>query len=185
MWGAHERCEGPRHHHEAGRGFPGFHRHGFGGFGPPWARGKRARRGNVRSAVLHLLAERPMHGYEVIQELEERSGGMWRPSPGSVYPTLQMLEDEGMVAGQDEDGKRVYAITDAGREQLESRRGGGTPPWEMGDEPEAFEGLRRSVFQVGAAAMQLAEAGSPEQVGKATEILGEARRKLYSILAEG
>ncbi|HTW98996.1 MAG TPA: PadR family transcriptional regulator, partial [Acidimicrobiales bacterium] len=125
-----------RHHHEDPHDHPHGHRHGpgpFGGFGawfgpgfgpklrggfmaPPWARerfgggGGRARRGNVRAALLALLAERPMHGYEMIQELDTRTGGAWRPSPGSIYPTLQMLEDEGLVTATEVDGRRTFTI---------------------------------------------------------------------------
>jgi DNA-binding PadR family transcriptional regulator len=80
--------------------------------------GHRAKRGDVRSAILALLGEKPMHGYEMIQELEERSGGRWRPSAGSIYPTLQLLEDEGLVRAQEVEGKRVFDLTDAGRERL-------------------------------------------------------------------
>ena len=155
-----------------------------GGFGPPWG-GQRARRGDVRIGVLGVLADRPMHGYEVIRELEARSGGRWRPSPGSVYPTLQMLEDEGLVKGEDRDGRRIFEITDAGRTELATRSGdgAGTAPWEQeGDSPVA--GLRDSAFQLGAAAMQVAHAGSAEQVASAKRILDEARKKVYGILAE-
>jgi DNA-binding PadR family transcriptional regulator len=127
-----------------------------------------------------------MHGYDLIRELERRSGGMWSPSPGSVYPTLQMLEDEGLVTGMEQEGKRVYSITDAGRAELEERleRAGGVPPWEFGPVGEGFAQLRDSVFQLGAAAMQVARAGSGSQLERASEILAEARKKLYAILAE-
>jgi len=140
----------------------------------------------VRTALLALLGEKPMHGYDLIRELEERSGGFWRPSPGSIYPTLQMLEDEGLVTSEERDGKRVYSITDAGRAELEARRerAGGAAPWEVGGGDEGFLRLRDVVFQVGAAAMQVARAGSAEQVARAAEILTEARKKLYAILAE-
>ena len=97
-------------------------RHGRGAWhGSPWG-GRRARRGDVRTALLTMLAERPMHGYDLIRELENRSGGAWRPSPGSIYPTLQMLEEEGLIAGQDQDGKRVFTLTDTGRLEFEERR---------------------------------------------------------------
>ena len=87
-------------------------------FGPGYAFGRRAGRGDIRAAILALLAEEPMHGYQIIQELAERTGGVWRPSPGSVYPTLQQLEDEELVRETaSESGKRVYELTDAGREQ--------------------------------------------------------------------
>jgi DNA-binding PadR family transcriptional regulator len=161
---------------------------GFGrGFRGPWTPpGPRARRGDVRAAILALLAEQPMHGYQVIQELESRTDGAWRVSPGSVYPTLQMLEEEGLVASQEIEGKRVYSLTDAGRAQVESQRQSGRAPWEEvadgGD--ETLHNLRDAALKLGAAAMQVAHAGSKEQVDRAAAILNEARRQLYAILAE-
>ena len=90
----------------------------------------RARRGAIKSSVLRMLAERPMHGYELISEFEERTGGRWRPSPGSVYPTLAQLEDEGLVRAIDDDGKKRYEITDAGRSWLDEHAGDDqAPPW--------------------------------------------------------
>jgi len=152
------------------------------GFGPPWMMGPKARRGDVRAGILGVLADRPMHGYEVIGELEQRSGGRWRPSPGSIYPTLQMLEDEGLVKGQEQEGRKVFEITDAGREALAARPEQGAP-W---DEPGAdqFGDLRNAAFQLGAAAMQVAGTGTGEQVARTKEILDEARKKIYGILAE-
>src|SRR6266511_2215675 len=94
----------------------------FGGqaFGPPWGppprwRGPKARRGDVRAAILAVLAEQPMNGYQIIQEIAERSGGVWKPSPGSIYPTLQQLEDEGLVTADAEVGRRTFTLTDEGR----------------------------------------------------------------------
>ena len=169
---------GPRHWRRH------YYRHGWGhprGF----RGGHRARRGNVRAAILALLGERPMHGYEMIQELEERTGGQWRPSAGSIYPTLQLLEDEGLVSSEQVNGKRVFSLTDAGRKAAEAE-GSDAAPWE-----EAAEGaesplarLRVAAAQAGAAAMQVAQAGSDEQINKAIEVLTEARRRLYSLLAE-
>ena len=152
-------------------------------WGPP---GPRARRGDVRAAVLSLLAEGPMHGYQVIQELERRTDGAWRVSPGSVYPTLQLLEDEGLVSGNEVEGKRVFSLTDAGRERVEAQRQRGqVPPWEdVAEGEESMHGLRSATFQLGAAAMQVAHTGSTEQVERAAAILNEARRKIYAILAE-
>ena len=94
---------GPRHHDRGGRG------------------GRGGRRGDVRAAVLALLTERPMHGYEMIQELDQRTGGVWRPSPGSVYPTLQLLEDEGLIKSDEGAGRKAYTLTEAG--QTEAHRG--------------------------------------------------------------
>jgi DNA-binding PadR family transcriptional regulator len=143
----------------------------------------RARRGDVRGAVVALLRERPMHGYEMIQELEERTGGRWKPSAGSIYPTLQLLEDEGVVTVEATEGKRVYALTEAGRE-LAEERGEDPAPWEQVEAASSFRELRDAAGQVAAAAMQVARAGDQSQVSRAVEILTEARRRLYSILAE-
>jgi DNA-binding PadR family transcriptional regulator len=144
------------------------------------------RRGDVRSALLAVLAEQPMHGYDLIRELEERSGGMWRPSPGSVYPTLQMLEDEGLVSVEERDGKKVYTLTDAGREEVERRkeRAGGGAPWDVGEGSERFGDLRDAGFQLVHAAMQVMRTGTAEQATKAAEIMTEARRKIYALLSE-
>ncbi|MGZ4214126.1 MAG: PadR family transcriptional regulator [Actinomycetota bacterium] len=156
-----------------------------GGFGPPWMMGggPRARRGDVRTGILSVLAEQPMHGYDVIRELESRSGGRWRPSPGSVYPTLQMLEDEGLVRSEGKDGRRVFEITDAGREIVTARQEQGGPPWEDGADDPIHE-LRNAAFQLGAAAMQVSGTGSSEQIARTKAILDEARKKIYGILAE-
>jgi DNA-binding PadR family transcriptional regulator len=145
----------------------------------------RARRGDIRSAVLTLLAEEPMHGYQIIQELGERSGGAWNPSPGSVYPTLQLLEDEGLVKATERDGKRVFEITDAGTKALAERKQD-TPPWEQFGEGMSAEKMRllSSMKQAGAAAMQVIGAGSPDQQTRVADALDEARKKIYGILAE-
>jgi DNA-binding PadR family transcriptional regulator len=160
---------------------------GFGrGFRGAWGPGgPRARRGDVRAAILALLAEQPMHGYQVIQELESRTGGAWRVSPGSVYPTLQMLEEEGLIASQEVEGKRVYSLTDAGRARVESRTEG-PAPWDevAGGGDETVLKLRDAALKLGAAALQVGHAGTKEQIDRAVAILNEARRQLYAILAE-
>lgn len=159
-----------------GRGFP---------FGGPWGGGRRAGRGDVRAAILALLAEQPMHGYQVIQELERRSGGAWNPSPGSVYPTLQQLQDEGLVKGvEQEGGRRVFELTDAGR--AEAGSAAGTPPWEevAGSVGEDLRSTRDLFFQVAAATWQVAQTGTAKQVAAAHDILRDARRRLYQLLAE-
>jgi len=155
-----------------------------GAWGHEGHRGRhRVRRGDVRNAILALLDDKPMHGYEMIQELEERTGGRWRPSAGSIYPTLQLLEDEGLVKGEDVEGKRVFSLTDAGREavpeQTEDNR-----PWEQGDEDSPRFEARRELFRLIGAAKQIARADDETQLRKAAEILKDARRKLYGILAE-
>ena len=149
-------------------------------------RGRRARRGDIRFALLALLVERPMHGYEMLRELEQRSGALWRPSAGSVYPTLQLLEDARHVKGTDVDGRRTYAITDTGRAELEKRRRGrDAMPWEdQGGDDKARE-LRDAAQAVAEAATQVARVASPEQATRALTVLQDARRKLYALLAEG
>jgi DNA-binding PadR family transcriptional regulator len=156
----------------------GWHVHG------PFFRG-RARRGDVRTAILALLAERPMHGYEMIQELSGRTGGTWRPSPGSVYPTLQMLADEGLIASQETEGKRLFSLTDAGRREAE-RQSAEQAPWEQvsAGVDQATLRMRDAMLQAGAAVMQVMHAGTEDQKAKALEVLTDARRRLYSILAE-
>ena len=166
------------------------HRRGFGGpehwrgFGPGPLGGRRAGRGDIRAAILALLAEQPMHGYQIIREIGERSEGAWAPSPGSVYPTLQQLTDEGFVRSDETDGKRVYELTDEGRTQAEARTG--SLPWEEAaeDADDDLVTLRDLVFQVMAATRQVAHAGSKDQLAAAQEILRGARKSLYRLLAE-
>ena len=156
-------------------------RHGWGpSYGP---RGHRARRGDVRSAILALLGERPMHGYEMIQELEERTGGRWRPSAGSIYPTLQLLEDEGLVKGEEVEGKRVFSLTDSGTKAVEERAEA-QRPWEDGEEDSPHHRLRSEAFRLRAALVQIGKAGDEDEVKRAVELLSETRKRLYSILAE-
>ena len=177
---------------DAGRadGFgPGFGRHGgFGpGFGGPmFGRGPKVGRGDVRAAIIALLAEEPMHGYQIITELTERSGGVWRPSPGSVYPTLQVMEDQGLVTADKSEGRRVFSLTDEGRAAADAA-GDGPAPWE-----EAARGADRSLVdlrglmgEVGAAIMQVGQAGTDQQVKAVGEILSETRRRIYLVLANG
>ena len=187
---------GRRHHREGGR------RPGRGGFGPgadlnrgfavPFGpggflgrHGRRAgvRRGDVRTAIVALLAESPMHGYQVMQQLAERSGGIWQPSAGSVYPTLQQLEDEGLVTAAEQDGRRVYSLTDAGREAAAAGAKRGRVPWELEGAEEAVD-LQAAFFAFASAWRQVAGSGSPETVAAATAILNDARRSLYRLLAD-
>ena len=180
-----DRWPGPGHH---GRGRGPW---GFGGppFPGPWFAGggrPRPRRGDVRLAVLTLLAEQPMHGYQIITELGSRSGGVWRPSPGSVYPTLQQLQDEGLVTVSEEDGRRTFSLTDAGRAEVERASAGRRAPWEdMADEADdAAGGLKSLVGQLIAATIQVATAGTHDQVAQAEKVLTDARRAMYRLLAE-
>jgi DNA-binding PadR family transcriptional regulator len=141
-------------------------------------------RGDVREALLALLAEQPMHGYQMIRELAERSGGTWRPSPGSVYPVLSLLADEGLVRAQEAEGKRVFHLTDVGRAHVESRVGH-RKPWETAaaSADDELSSLRSLAFAVGAAVVQVAQAGDDAQIAAARSLLTETRRSLYRILA--
>ena len=147
--------------------------------------GSRAGRGEVRSAVLALLAERPMHGYQIIREIEERSGGTWKPSAGSVYPTLQLLADEGIIRAEESNGRKIYSLTDAGREEMAGA--GMSAPWESTG-PASGSGvaaLPKAGVELAQAASQVGRTGTPEQVQEAVAVLDDARRRLYAILAQG
>ncbi len=154
------------------------HRH----FGRGRGFGLRAGRGDIRAAILVLLAEQPMHGYQIIQELTERTGGVWRPSPGSVYPTLQQLEDEELVRETAAEGKRVYELTETGRELA----AGTTAPWTAvaGESEDALVALRDLAHQVLAATRQVAQAGTAAQLDSAQAILRDTRKRLYRLLAD-
>ena len=157
-----------------------------GPFGPPHGHGRgrgRRRRGDVRTAVLLLLAEEPRNGYQLMQEIEERSAGNWRPSPGSVYPILSQLEDEALIRAIDHDGTKLFEITDPGREQI-ADRDDQTPPWQSEDDLAPMGDLKTQVKALNIAAGQLMHVGDEQQVQKAVETLTEARRTLYRILAE-
>jgi DNA-binding PadR family transcriptional regulator len=177
-----------------GPGGPGgFGPGGPGGFGPggpgrggPFGRPGRRRRGDVRAALLLLLEEEPRNGYGLMQEIEQRSDGEWRPSPGSVYPALSQLEDEGLVLAKEDDGRKLFDLTDAGRAHVEENREKLGQPWEQpaGSAREGALELRNLMWQVGAAAMQVFQAGNEAQLARAREVLAETRRSLYRILAE-
>jgi DNA-binding PadR family transcriptional regulator len=147
--------------------------------------GARMGRGDVRAAVLALLAEKPMHGYQIIREIEERSGGAWKPSPGSVYPTLQLLADEGFVAASESNGRKTYSLTDEGRRAADATADQ-PAPWEAQSARDGGRAtaLPKAGISLAHAAAQVARSGNPEQVKQAVAVLDEARRKLYSILAE-
>lgn len=162
-------------------GGPGFGGPGFGGPGRH-GRGRR-RRGDVRLALLLLLAEEPRNGYQLMQILDERSEGNWRPSPGSVYPALSQLEDEGFVRALQSDSGRTFEITDSGREHL-AERGEQRPPWEPAEAPgEVIVNYRRAIVSTAKAAWQIGQDGDEEQLAKAAELLNETRRGLYRLLA--
>ncbi len=170
------------------RGGPFFG--GPGGPGGPFGRGPRgrgrgrARRGDVRLALLRLLAEEPGNGYQLMQRIDERSGGRWSPSPGSVYPTLAQLEDEGLIHAEEQGGSRVWQLTDAGREHLQARADE-PDPWDTGEEADDAAGeLGPSFFAFAKAVWQVASVGDETQRARAIELLTETRRALYRILAD-
>ncbi|HEY2535744.1 MAG TPA: PadR family transcriptional regulator, partial [Solirubrobacteraceae bacterium] len=141
-------------------GFPGGGP--FGGFGPgsgrgPRGRGRKARRGDIRTAALLLLAEEPRNGYQIMQEVEERSDGVWRPSPGSAYPALQQLEDEGLIRSEEIDGRKLFQLTDAGRKHVDERGEDKPAPWEQmsGDVSSEQHDLAGQMRQVAIAFAQV------------------------------
>ncbi len=140
----------------------------------------------MRAAALALLADEPRNGYQIIQEIAERSHGIWRPSPGSVYPALQQLEDEGLVRAREDGGRRTYELTHEGRVHVTEHQGHLAEPWAAVAESvsEEMVDLRTLYSQVGMAMRQVVEAGTPEHHGGARKILADTRRALYRLLAE-
>lgn len=215
QWSAHAEQEWQQHGRRGGSwGGPpwgGFGGHGFGRPGnpgpPPWVaglfglaqgdrqRGPRVRRGDVRSAILDVVRTaqwngEELNGYQVIQQIAERSNGAWRPSPGSVYPTIQQLEDEGLVQAVDSNGRRSLRLTDAGSEYVDAHGEELAAVWAPFEEPEREEGdgfadLRPEIGQVMGAVWQIVTTGSDQQRRAAVDILVDTRRKLYGVLAEG
>ncbi|MFF4774161.1 PadR family transcriptional regulator [Microtetraspora fusca] len=163
-------------------GGPGFP---FGGRG--FGRGRKAKRGDVRAAILALLAEEPRNGYQIIQEIAQRSQGGWKPSPGAVYPALQQLTDEGLVLSDETEGRKTFRLTEAGQTYVAEHRDEVRAPWEemtpdIGENVHELFDLSR---QAASALFQIAHSGSESQVSKARQVLVETRRKLYHILADG
>lgn len=178
--------EGRRHRGGHGRG-PGFGPGPWGGRGP-WGppRGRRRERGDVRAAILLLLAEQPRHGYEILTELADRSDGQWQPSPGSIYPVLKRLAKEGVVTATQEDGKRIFSLTDEGRAVVAAEKDGWGEPWNQREDPagEASMELFAEGKQLGAAVWQVSAGNDPAQIEATKAILAEARKKIYGVLAE-
>jgi DNA-binding PadR family transcriptional regulator len=179
---------GGRGHGGHGEGPFGFGRGGFPPLFNALRRGLRARRGDIRNAILALLAEEPRNGYQIMQELEQRSRGVWRPSPGAVYPALQLLEDEGLITADTSGSGRTFSLTERGRkEAAKQKTNDNEAPWEAvsdaagSDVPEMFNLMKH----VGAAAIQVAQAGTAAQVAEARKILAQTRKALYQILADG
>ncbi len=146
--------------------------------------GPKLGKGDVRAAVLALLSEKPMRGSQIISEIAERSGGAWKPSPGSVYSTLQLLTDEGLITADETDGRKSYLLTPEGTLAADAAAASG--PWDArsADENVRVTALPKAGIDLAQAASQIGRSGDPEQVKKAVAVLEEARRKLYSILAE-
>ena len=170
---------GLRHHHPRGPHGPVD--------GPPHRRGGRGRapRGDVRAAVLRLLAEQPMHGYQLMQAIAERSGGRWTPSPGAIYPTISQLEDEGLVTITADSGRKLVTLTDAGRSHVEDRGEAWPDPFGGRSAAEPGADLRGLLEQLHGAVRQVARTGTDAQLTAAAGVLAEARRSLYLLLADG
>jgi DNA-binding PadR family transcriptional regulator len=154
--------------------------------GPPGPQRPKASRGDVRAAILALLKEGPRNGYQIMSEIEERSGGAWRPSPGAVYPALSQLADEGLIDAEETGGRRTFRLTDAGREYIEQNPEMARGAWESSAQQEAWQvpGLFAAAARLGAGIVQTAHAGTPEQVLAAERLLERTRRELYRILAD-
>ena len=202
------RGEGRRRGDESGSGRRGRRperRHALGGYGPVTAgfgpdvdvgfgpvggpRGRRrgrAGRGDVRTAIISLLSEEPRNGYQIIQEINERTGGLWRVSSGSVYPAISQLEDEGLIEPADGNGRRLFALTQAGREYSEQNAEQLARLWEAGPEDarlDDFLQYRELIGQLAAAARQVNDVGTQAQRDEAKQVLTRARQSLYKLLA--
>jgi len=181
------RCQ-RRHHHPSffasrREGINPRRRHGRGQREGSWGDEQRTPRGDIKYLLLTLLAEQPQHGYQLIKELEARQGGFYRPSPGSVYPTLQLLEEGGYLTSEQIEGKRVYTITDTGRELLAERDNVGGLR-DQTDRQQPLIELKDAVMELRGAVMQVARGGNLDKVSRVREILKRAKREIYSILAE-
>jgi DNA-binding PadR family transcriptional regulator len=168
------------------RGWPGGKDWtGWGPGAPGPVRGPKASRGDVRAAILALLREEPRNGYQIMSEIEERSGGVWRPSPGAVYPALAQLADEGLIAGVESGGRRTFELTEAGRRHIADNPETARPSWEAMAEgpPGEVRGLLMQAARLGGSVAQIAHAGTPEQISAAAELLATTRRGIYQILA--
>ena len=172
-----ERRRGWRRHHSEHERSGGhrFFRHGRGG--------RAVRRGNVRFAILSVIGDRPMHGYQVIQELESRTQGRWRPSAGSVYPTLQLLEDEGLLSSEELEGRRTYSLTDAGRAAADEHPLS-AGDWLGTDGAGDSADLHKLVRGLMGAVAQVQRTGSAQTNEAARQVLVDARRQLYRLLAD-
>ena len=187
---------GSRHSGPAGQRGPRQWGGGFGGSSNLWwpgqpgqpgpERGGKAGRGDVRAAILAVLADGKRNGYQIMSEVEQRSGGAWRPSPGAVYPALSQLADEGLITGAESGGRRTFSLTDAGRAYVQQNPGMARGAWESTAQQEAWQlpGLFTVAASLGGGIVQVARAGTPEQIRAAEHLLKQTRRRLYQILAE-
>jgi DNA-binding PadR family transcriptional regulator len=187
---------GPWERKAGGRKGPGHWGGGFGGSwgtfwpGPPGPQGAsrstKAGRGDVRAAILALLREGPRNGYQIMSEIEERSGGAWRPSPGAVYPALSQLADEGLIEGEESGGRRTFRLTEAGRDYVERNPEMARGAWESAAQQEDWQvpGLFAEAARLGGGIVQIAHAGTAEQIRAAERLLEQTRRELYKILAD-
>lgn len=195
--GASAKAGAREHHGPWERGFggrkgPGHWGGGFvgakGGWwpGPPAPPGRKASRGDVRAAILALLREGPRNGYQIMAEIEERSSGAWRPSPGAVYPALSQLADEGLIEPDETGGKRMFRLTDAGREYIAENPEMARGAWESSAQQEAWQvpGLFAEAARLGSGIVQLAKVGSQDQIRAAERLLERTRRELYRLLAD-
>ncbi len=164
---------------------PGFGPRGWWPGPPDPPRGPKAGRGDVRAAILALLREGPRNGYQIMSEVEERSGGAWRPSPGAVYPALQQLADEGLIEAEESGGRRTFSLTGEGRRHIEEDPETARPAWEAmtQEAPGEMPGLFAQAARLGGSIVQLAHAGTPEQIRAAEQLLERTRRQVYQILA--
>ena len=156
--------------------------------GPPgFPRGPKASRGDVRAAILALLREGPCNGYQIMSEIEERSGGAWRPSPGAVYPALQQLADEGLVEAEESSGRRTFSLTEAGRRHIEENPDAARAAWESmaTDNADEMPGLFAQAAQLAGSIVQMAHVGTPGQIRAAEALLEQTRREMYQILGRG
>jgi DNA-binding PadR family transcriptional regulator len=178
---------GPRGEQHRPHGYRGHE--GRGGRGGPGGRGPggrgrgRAQRGDIRTAILLLLTDQPMHGYQIMQAMSDRTGGAWQPSPGAIYPTIAQLEDEGLVTTQEEGGRRLVTLTPEGRAYVEERSARlGDPFAVFADAPNRPD-LRDPLHQLHAAVRQIEVGGDAAQLEAAAQTLAQTRRSLYLILA--
>ena len=186
----HHPSDQRRGRHNPDRGFggdlglgPGF---GAGGPGRPRGRRRGGRGGDVRAAALILLAEGPKHGYQLIQEIGEKSEGSWTPSPGSIYPVLQQLEDEGLISFERVDGRKTATLTSDGTTYVDEHREELGTPWEAakGDQSHEMHEFAHNLKGFITAWKQVAQAGTPEQRAKASTVVDDARKAMYLILAD-